>query len=123
MKAVCVVLFSPHPAPAEGETGFRRLADGCDPAAGCNAPDIRVLMCAFTVASRKRGPAPRSGAPSSFRFERERSRVDAIAQSGRLGAVFKQVPKMRVAAAAQHFGAKHQVAVVVFGPDTSACRR
>ena len=38
----------------EGRNRFRRLADGCDPEAGCNAPDIRVLMRAFTVASRKR---------------------------------------------------------------------
>src|SRR3972149_2391393 len=73
MKAVCVVLFSPHPAPAEGGTGFRRLADGCDPAAGCNAPDIRVLLCAFTVASRKRVPAPRSGAPLPAGGAREHS--------------------------------------------------
>ena len=43
----------------EGRNRFRRLADGCDPEAGCNAPDIRVLMRAFTVASRKRAPAPR----------------------------------------------------------------
>src|SRR3990167_6936420 len=60
----------PHPAPAEGGTGFRRLADGCDPAAGCKAPVIRVLLCAFTVASRKRVPAPRSGAPLPARGAR-----------------------------------------------------
>src|SRR3990172_5901655 len=36
-----------------------------DPAAGCKAPDIRVRLCAYTVASRKRVPAPRSGAPPS----------------------------------------------------------
>src|SRR3990167_6724750 len=60
----------PHPAPAEGGTGFRRLADGCDPAAGCKAPEIRVLLCAYTVASRKRVPAPRSGAPLPPRRER-----------------------------------------------------
>src|SRR3990172_6273202 len=41
------------------------------PAAGCKAPDIRVLLCAFTVASRKRVPAPRSGAPPPCRRERE----------------------------------------------------
>ena len=34
------------------------------PAAGCRAPDIRVRMCASTVTSRKRAPAPRSGAPT-----------------------------------------------------------
>src|SRR6185436_12124600 len=53
----------------EGRNRFRRLADGCDPEAGCNAPDIRVLMRAFTVASRKRAPAPRYGAPPHSRGE------------------------------------------------------
>ncbi len=37
------------------------------PAAGCKSPEIRVLLCAFTVASRKRVPAPRSGAPPPSR--------------------------------------------------------
>ena len=61
MKGECVIPLTPRPRRAEQVPSA--LADGCDPAAGCKAPDIRVLLCDFTVASRKRVPAPRSGAP------------------------------------------------------------
>ena len=54
----------PHPTPAEGGAGSKRIVLGCDPGAGCSAATARVLMCAYTVASPRNGaPAPRSGAP------------------------------------------------------------
>src|SRR4249920_1928120 len=54
----------PHPAPAEGGAGSKRIVLGCDPGAGCSAAMVRVLVCAYTVASSRKGaPVPRSGAP------------------------------------------------------------
>jgi hypothetical protein len=65
MQAIFNALHgAPHPAPAEGGAGSKRIVLGCDPAAGCRAAIERVLMCAFTVASPETGaPAPRFGAP------------------------------------------------------------
>ena len=74
---------SPPSRARGGRNRFRRLADGCDPAAGCKAPDIRMLLCAFTVASRKRVPAPRSGAlpPSRGKESLGRMKRSAIHQT------------------------------------------
>jgi very-short-patch-repair endonuclease len=65
MEAIYHALHAaPHPAPAEGGAGSKRIMLGCDPGAGCSAEIVRVLMCAYTVASPETGaPAPRSGAP------------------------------------------------------------
>ncbi len=106
MEAIYHALHAaPHPAPAEGGAGSKRIMLGCAPAsvsgtvvrdgaraaarnstafrgrsllphpaahtesqrhpgAGCSAEIVRVLMCAYTVASPETGaPAPRSGAP------------------------------------------------------------
>ena len=48
--------------PAQGGAGSKRCVLGCDPGAGQWSAGCAVLTRAFTVASRKRVPAPRSGA-------------------------------------------------------------
>src|SRR5688572_30115212 len=48
--------------PAQGGAGSKRLVLGCDPGAGRGSAGCAVLTPACTVASRKRVPAPRSGA-------------------------------------------------------------
>ena len=53
VKGECVIPLTLRPRRAEQVPSA--LDDGCDPAAGCKAPEIRVLMCAFTVASQKAG--------------------------------------------------------------------
>ena len=57
-----------------------------------------------------------------FFFEIKRSRIDAETKAGRLGTVFKNVAKMRVAAAAEDFRASHSMARIalefhIFGCD------
>jgi hypothetical protein len=48
--------------PAQGGAGSKRCMLGCDPGAGQESAGCAVLTRACTVASRKRVPAPRSGA-------------------------------------------------------------
>ena len=47
---------TPTLRPRRAEQVPSALADGCDPAAGCSAAIMRVLMCASTVASPESGP-------------------------------------------------------------------
>jgi len=48
--------------PVQGGAGSKRFMLGCDPGAGQESAGCAVLTRACTVASRKRAPAPRSGA-------------------------------------------------------------
>ena len=50
-------------APVEGGAGAASEASGCDPAAGCGAPQTTVFTGAFAVASPK-GALLRAAAPS-----------------------------------------------------------
>ena len=52
-----------------------------------------------------------------FRREIQRSRVNAVPQTGRLGTVLKDVAQVRVALTAKHLGAPHSVALIRFRLD------
>src|ERR1700733_3161980 len=57
-----------------------------------------------------------------FRLQLERGRVDAIAQSGRAGAIVEYMPEVTIAARAQHFGSDHAVADVALLVDMALRR-
>src|SRR6266478_5376249 len=58
-----------------------------------------------------------------FRLQLQRRRIDAVAQSGRAGAVLEHMPEMAVALRAQHFGPDHAVADVALLVDVALQRR
>src|ERR1700761_6018912 len=58
----------------------------------------------------------------SLRLEIHRHAVDAVAQVGRRRAVLEDMAEMAAAAAAMHFGAGHEIAVVGRGLDRSRLR-
>src|SRR5712691_11036814 len=58
-----------------------------------------------------------------FPLQLQRRRIDAVAQSGRAGAVVEHMPEMAVALRAQHFGPDHAVADVALLVDVALQRR
>src|SRR6266851_6639552 len=58
-----------------------------------------------------------------FRLQLQRRRIDAVAQSGRAGAVLEHMPEMAVALRAQHFGPDHAMADVALLVDVALQRR
>src|SRR6266480_6498793 len=59
---------------------------------------------------------------SLFRLQLQRRRIDAVAQSGRAGAVLEHVAEVAVALRAQHFGPDHAVADVALFVDMAVDR-
>src|SRR5438034_146261 len=57
-----------------------------------------------------------------FRLQLQRRRIDAVAQAGRAGAVVEDVAEMAAAFRAQHLGADHAVADIVFLVDMAIRR-
>src|ERR1700704_7199092 len=57
-----------------------------------------------------------------FRLQLQRRRIDAVAQSGRAGAVLEHMAEMAVALRAQHFGPDHAVADVALLVDVALPR-
>src|SRR5438552_13266911 len=64
----------------------------------------------------------RSKQQSLFRLQLQRRRIDAVAQAGRAGAVVEDVAEMAVTFRAQHLGADHAVADIVFLVDMAIRR-
>src|SRR5882757_10651945 len=58
-----------------------------------------------------------------FRLQLQCRRIDAVAQSGRAGAVLEHMPEMAVALRAQHFGPDHAKADVALLVDVALQRR
>src|SRR6185295_17293800 len=74
--------------------------------------------------AREHGPALRlSSFVGLVRRERERAAVHAVARAGRLRPIRKDVPQMRVACCAAHFGAPHEERAVVVLAHGAFCDR
>src|SRR5437868_14294904 len=58
------------------------------------------------------GASSRSNPESLFGLQLQRSRIDAVAQSGRAGPILEDMAEVTVALRAEHFGADHAMADV-----------
>src|SRR6266478_1948069 len=67
-------------------------------------------------------PYPYRSRKVLFRLQLQRRRIDAVAQSGRAGAVLEHVAEMAVALRAQHLGPEHAVADVALLVDMALDR-